>query len=110
MRQAGYLAAAGLYALQNNISRLSDDHKRAKELGEVLSALDWVGTVEPIETNILIFSLRQGLEDKWVIDKLRQKNIAISSMGHGKLRMVTHMDYKQVMHDYVLDVLKKLNF
>lgn len=110
MRQAGYLAAAGLYALQNNISRLADDHKRAKELGEVLSALDWVGTVEPIETNILIFSLRQGLEDKWVIDKLRQKNIAISSMGHGKLRMVTHMDYKQVMHDYVLDVLKKLNF
>ena len=110
MRQAGYLAAAGLYALQNNISRLADDHKRAKELGEVLATLDWVGKVEPIETNILIFSLRQGLEDKWVIDKLRQKNITISSMGKGKLRIVTHMDYKQVMHDYVLDVLKKLSF
>jgi threonine aldolase len=110
MRQAGYLAAAGLYALQNNITRLEDDHKRAKELGSVLSQLDWVGKVEPIETNILIFSLRQGLEDKLVIEKLRQKNIAISSMGHGKLRIVTHMDYKQVMHDYVLDVLQKLSF
>jgi threonine aldolase len=110
MRQAGYLAAAGLYALQNNITRLEDDHKRAKELGIVLSQLDWVGKVEPIETNILIFSLRQGLEDKLVIEKLRQKNIAISSMGHGKLRIVTHMDYKQVMHDYVLDVLQKLSF
>jgi threonine aldolase len=110
MRQVGYLAAAGLYALQNNITRLEDDHKRAKELGSVLSQLDWVGKVEPIETNILIFSLRQGLEDKLVIEKLRQKNIAISSMGHGKLRIVTHMDYKQVMHDYVLDVLQKLSF
>ncbi len=110
MRQAGYLAAAGLYALQNNITRLEDDHKRAKELGSVLSQLDWVGKVEPIETNILIFSLSQGLEDKLVIEKLRQKNIAISSMGHGKLRIVTHMDYKQVMHDYVLDVLQKLSF
>lgn len=110
MRQAGYLAAAGLYALQNNITRLEEDHKRAKELGEVLSRLDWVGKVEPIETNILIFSLRTGLDEKWVIEKLRQKNIAISSMGQGKLRIVTHMDYKQVMHDYVLDVLQKLSF
>lgn len=110
MRQAGYLAAAGLYALQNNITRLEEDHKRAKELGDVLSRLDWVGKVEPIETNILIFSLRAGLDEKWVIEKLRQKNIAISSMGQGKLRIVTHMDYKQVMHDYVLDVLQKLSF
>jgi len=110
MRQSGYLAAAGLYALQNNISKLEKDHKRAKELGEVLSRLDWIGKVEPVETNILIFSLKQGLDDKLVIDKLRQKNIVISSMGHGKLRIVTHMDYKQVMHDYVLDVLQKLSF
>lgn len=110
MRQAGYLAAAGLYALQNNITRLEEDHKRAKELGDVLSRLDWVGKVEPIETNILIFSLKAGLDEKWVIEKLRQKNIAISSMGQGKLRIVTHMDYKQVMHDYVLDVLQKLSF
>lgn len=110
MRQAGYLAAAGMYALQHHISRLDDDHKRAKELGNVLETLNWVGKVEPVETNILIFSLREGLEDKWVIDKLRQKNIAISGMGKGKLRIVTHMDYKQVMHDYVIDVLQKMIF
>ncbi len=110
MRQSGYLAAAGLFALQNNISKLENDHKRAKELGAVLSRLDWIGKVEPVETNILIFSLKQGLDDKLVIEKLRQKNIVISSMGHGKLRIVTHMDYKQVMHDYVLDVLQKLSF
>jgi threonine aldolase len=110
MRQAGYLAAAGMYALQHHISRLDDDHKRAKELASVLETLNWVGKVEPVETNILIFSLREGLEDKWVVDKLRQKNIAISGMGKGKLRIVTHMDYKQVMHDYVIDVLQKMIF
>lgn len=110
MRQSGYLAAAGMYALQNNILRLEEDHKRALELGELLSTLSWVEKVEPIETNILIFSVRASLEEKWVIEKLKQKNIHISSMGHGKLRIVTHLDYKQVMHNYVMEALAKIQF
>ena len=110
MRQSGYLAAAGMFALQNNMLRLEDDHRRAKELGELLSALPWVEKVEPVETNILIFSVRPSLEDKWVIEKLQQKNIHISSMGHGKLRIVTHLDYKEVMHNYVLEALVKMQF
>ncbi|WP_298396628.1 low specificity L-threonine aldolase [Flavobacterium sp.] len=110
MRQSGYLAAAGMYALQNNILRLEEDHKRAIELGELLSTLSWVEKVEPIETNILIFSVRASLEEKWVIEKLKQKNIHISSMGHGKLRIVTHLDYKQVMHNYVMEALAKIQF
>lgn len=110
MRQAGYLAAAGMYALQNNVSRLEEDHKRAKELGLVLRQLPWVEKVEPVETNILIFSVKKPLDDKIIIEKLKQKNIFISSMGHGKLRIVTHLDYKQVMHTYVLEVLSKMEF
>lgn len=110
MRQAGYLAAAGMYALQNNVSRLEEDHKRAKELASVLRQLNWVEKVEPVETNILIFSVKLPLDDKIVIEKLKQKNIFISSMGHGKLRIVTHLDYKQVMHTYVLEVLSKMDF
>lgn len=110
MRQAGYLAAAGMYALQNNITRLEEDHSRAKELGAVLQKLSWVEKVEPVETNILIFAVKAPFTDKMVIEKLKQKNISISSMGHGKLRIVTHLDYKQVMHTYVLDVLEKLEF
>ncbi|MFN7331875.1 MAG: threonine aldolase, partial [Flavobacterium sp.] len=66
--------------------------------------------VEPIETNIIIFSVRPTLDEQWVIDKLKQKNIHISSMGPGKLRMVTHLDYKQVMHSYVMEHLAKLIF
>lgn len=110
LRQSGYLAAAGLYALQNNISRLEEDHRRAKELGDLLQQLPWVSKVEPVETNIVIFSVLPNIEDKVVIEKLAQKNIAISAMAKGTLRMVTHLDYKEVMHDYVKEALQKLAF
>ena len=110
MRQSGYLAAAGIYALHNNINRLEEDHKRAKELGKVLSGLSWVKTVEPVETNIVIFSVNDGIDDKLVIEKLKQKRIGISLMAKNTLRMVTHLDYKQVMHEYVIDALEKIVF
>lgn len=108
MRQVGYLAAAGIYAIQNNVNRLVDDHRRAKQLGDILQTLPWVEKVEPVETNILIFSLKKGFDENLLIEKLKQKSIFISSMGPGKLRIVTHLDYKEVMHNYVIDTLKKL--
>jgi threonine aldolase len=110
LRQSGYLAAAGIYALKNNVNRLADDHRRAAELGQALSQLPWVEKVEPAETNILIFEIRKPLTEKVVIEKLKTKGILISSMGQGKLRMVTHLDYKQVFHEYVLETLGKLTF
>ena len=110
MRQVGYLAAAGIYALENNIPRLADDHRRAKELAVVLKKLDWVSHIEQVETNILIFTLRADCDEKLVIEKFKERNIYISSMGHGKLRMVTHLDYKEVMHSYVLETLEKMDF
>jgi threonine aldolase len=110
MRQSGYLAAAGIYALQNNIKRLEDDHRRAKELGQLLQQLPWVANVSPTETNIVIFEVKKPLTEKQVIDTLKAKGILISSMGQGKLRMVTHLDYKQVLHEYVLENLGKVQF
>lgn len=108
MRQVGYLAAAGIYALDHNIDRLEEDHRRAKELASVLSKASWVAAVEPVETNILIFSLAPHCNDHVLIEKLKQKNISISSLGPGKLRIVTHLDYREVMHTYVLETLSKL--
>jgi len=108
MRQAGYLAAAGIYALDNNIERLSDDHRRAKELGAVLENRNWVSKVEPIETNIVIFEVQSFINELELMDKFKQKGISIISMGHGKLRMVTHLDYREVMHTYVIETLEKL--
>lgn len=110
LRQSGYLAAAGIYALKNNINRLEDDHRRAKELAQVLLGLPWVERVEAVETNILIFEVKKPLDEKTLMELLKAKGIHISSMGHGKLRMVTHLDYKQVMHEYVLEHLQKIRF
>ncbi len=110
MRQSGYLAAAGIYALQNNINRLEDDHRRAKELGAKLASCEWVSKVEPVETNIVVFAVQSHLNDKQVIDKLAQKGIAISLLAKNTLRMVTHLDYREVMHSYVLETLEKMEF
>ena len=110
MRQVGYLAAAGIYALQHHVGRLAEDHRRAKELGYILSQKNWVHKVEPIETNILIFTISPRLNEQVFLEKLKQKNIHISSMGQGKLRIVTHLDYREVMHSYVVETLQKLEF
>ncbi|MCW2118898.1 threonine aldolase family protein [Flavobacterium sp. 7A] len=108
MRQSGYLAAAGLYALENNISKLVEDHRRATELARSLRKTHWVDHIAPVETNIVIFTIKSQYTEKLVMEKLKQKNISISSMGQGKLRMVTHLDYREVMHNYVLEALEKL--
>lgn len=108
MRQAGYLAAAGLYALQHHVGRLEEDHRRARQIGIVLKELHWVDTVEPVETNILIFSVKSQYDEASIIEKLKQKNIFISAMGRGKLRIVTHLDYREVMHSYVIETLQKI--
>lgn len=108
MRQIGYLAAAGIYALDHHVGRLAEDHRRAKELAQLLKTLPWVGDVEPVETNILIFSLREGLSEQTFINRLKERNIHISSMGAGRLRIVTHLDYKEVMHSYVMETFQRL--
>ncbi len=110
MRQAGFLAAAGIFALENNIHRLTEDHRRARELASAFAAKSWVKKVEPVETNIVIFAVREGLSERMIIDKLNERSIAISSLGKGKLRIVTHLDYREVMHSYVLETLQKLEF
>ncbi len=103
MRQVGYLAAAGLYALENHIDRLAEDHRRAKEIGYVLEKLSFVNKVEPIDTNIVIFNI-DGDEEKF-ISEMGSRDIHFYSMGQGKLRFVTHLDYTQKMHEYFLDLL-----
>jgi threonine aldolase len=110
MRQAGYLAAAAIYALDHNLERLEKDHERAAELGAILKQLNWVEKVEPIETNIIIFSVKKPLQDAFVTEAFKKKNILISSLGKGKLRIVTHLDYKEVMHTYVKESLLKMRF
>lgn len=109
MRQAGYLAAAGIYALDHNRKRLKEDHRKARELGEVLRTLPWVAVVEEVSTNIVIFQADPAfLSQDACISGLEKQGIRVIGMGQGKIRMVTHMDYTDGMHDHVLKTLKNL--
>ncbi|MEM8764768.1 MAG: GntG family PLP-dependent aldolase [Bacteroidota bacterium] len=109
MRQSGYLAAAGVYALENHVARLGEDHEKAKELGNTLASLSVVKKVEPQETNILIFELDENqISETDFLNKLSEKEISIIGMGQGKLRMVTHLDYTDGMHQHLLAQLIKL--
>ncbi|TYB76373.1 threonine aldolase family protein [Bizionia myxarmorum] len=106
MRQAGYLAAAGLYALDNHVERLAEDHQKAKEIGSVLLGLPFIKKVEPVETNIIIFELAERKNEIAFLNYFAEKDIILSGMGSGKLRIVTHLDYTDSMHDHFLTVLK----
>ncbi len=108
MRQVGYLAAAGIYALDHHVDRLQEDHDRAKILGKALKASDWVEKVEPVETNIIIFKLHQHLDEKLFLTALEREQIKLISMGEGKLRIVTHLEFTDEMLSKVIEVIEKL--
>ena len=108
MRQVGFAAAAGLYALDNHFERLSEDHKKAKEIGEALSNISAIKKVETIETNIIIFELNDNVDENQFLNNLTEKGIHIIGMGSNKLRMVTHLDYTDDMHEMLLRELKSL--
>ena len=109
MRQMGFMAAAGIYALDNHIDRLSEDHKRAREIAQKLQQQSYIGEVEEVETNIIIFYLKNPEDEKALMDQLQKKNIRISNMGEGKLRIVTHLDYTEEMHQKFLEFLGHIN-
>lgn len=110
MRQIGFMAAAGIYALDNHVDRLAEDQKRASEIGQVLREQDYVGEVEPVETNIVIFYLRNPSNEAVFMKQLEKEDIRISNMGQGKLRIVTHLDYTEGMHQKFLEVIQKIRF
>ena len=107
MRQVGFLAAAGLYALEHNIERLAEDHKKAKYLIELLKQSDCVKNVEPVETNIVIFELFKDKSEK-LLKLLSEHKILITNMGNNKLRMVTHLHITDQQIDKVEKVIKSI--
>jgi len=106
MRQAGYLAAAGIYALDNNINRLTEDHKRAKEIEKCLNDLHYIDYVNPVSTNIIIFKLSDKIKDSDFILYLSNKKIFVVGMGPQLIRIVTHLDFNDAMLERLLIELK----
>lgn len=106
MRQVGFLAAAGIYALDNNVQRLAEDHKKAKEIATVLEGCSYITKLEPVETNILVFCVDDKIGSDDFISKMAKKNILLTPMGEGKIRIVTHLDYTDDMHQVLLKELR----
>lgn len=92
-RQAGFLAAAGIYALDNNINRLREDHARAKQIGKMLEGLFFVENIYPIETNIVIFQLPKTMLASDFVARMKEQNIGCVTFGKHLVRFVTHLDF-----------------
>ena len=108
MRQVGYLAAAGIYALDNHIERLRLDHYHAKVISDVLTGLPFVASVLTVETNIVIFKLTDDIEADSFTERMAAKGILCSKFGHQSIRFVTHLDVNETMIHHTADVLKNL--
>lgn len=93
MRQAGYLAAAGIYALDHHVARLKADHERAKALEETLKHCSFVDHCHPVETNIVLFNVKPSIERERILQELKSKSILAMPMGANNIRLVTHLDF-----------------
>jgi threonine aldolase len=92
-RQAGYLAAAGIYALDNHIDRLVEDHQRAREIGKIMETLPEVEEIYPVDTNIVIFRLNHKILSNDYVQQLNEKGIKAATFGKHLVRFVTHLDF-----------------
>jgi threonine aldolase len=106
MRQAGFLAGAGIYALDNNVDRLKEDHRRAKVIAETLSKLPFVTAILPVDTNIIIFTLDEIMPSEKFAQKLGENGIKAVGFGKQTIRFVTHLDFTEEMLERTVEVLK----
>lgn len=108
MRQAGYLAAAGIYALDHHVDRLREDHQHARMLGEALARQPYVVGVRPVQSNIVIFDLREDLTASGVLERLALRQVKASAFGPRTIRLVTHLDVSGEMIARAITALENL--
>jgi threonine aldolase len=108
MRQAGYLAAAGIYALQNNITRLQEDHAHAQQIAGVLREKAFVTDILPVETNIIIFNVAAPYMAPSLVAKLKEHHILAYAIAPMQVRLVLHLDITPAMVQTTMDILKSL--
>ena len=110
MRQAGILAAAGIYALEHNVERLAEDHLNAKRLARGIAEIDGLDIdVNTVETNILYFGVRQpGLTVPILLERLKAEGVLMLGTGPNSIRAVTHLDVSKEGIDHAIAVLRKV--
>ena len=108
MRQAGMLAAAGIYAMDNNVERLKEDHIHAATIADALMEKDFVEEIFPVETNIIIFKPSGRFTPKEFVQKMATENIKVIAISPTQVRIVTHLDISEEMVDKTVEVIKKM--
>lgn len=108
MRQAGYLAAAGIYALENNIDRLALDHRHAQQILLALKQKDFTGNIFPVETNIIIFEVKGRYSAQSLSEKFRENRILVMAISQSQIRMVLHLDVTEEMVQSTISFIDQL--
>ena len=108
MRQAGFLAAAGIYALENHVERLSVDHDNARRIGSAIAKNKQVASVLPVETNIIIFELADPTASPALVAKLKEQGILGYSISPNRVRLVVHLDITETMVAKTIEVFEQL--
>ncbi len=109
MRQAGYLGATALYALDHHIERLAADHLHAKKIGKALEKHPLVKMVLPVETNLVIFELNEGQDPRQFVKYMKEKNILLLPISESRLRIVTHLDISSTMIENFIQTLNNFH-
>lgn len=95
MRQSGYLAAAGIYALKNNINRLDEDHLLAQRINDLLKELDYIAEIKPVQSNIILFRVIKSVNPPDLFNHLQKNGVYIILMDKEWMRIVTHLDVSE---------------
>jgi len=109
MRQVGYIAAAGIFALENNLLRLKEDHKRSKIIEDTLKSLPYIKSIMPVETNLIVFELEEDMNINIFLKKLEENDIYAIKTGHQLIRMVTHLGFTDEMLDSTISTLNNIS-
>jgi threonine aldolase len=108
MRQAGFLAAAGIYALENNVERLAQDHYHATLVAQNLTDKDWVSEILAVETNILIFGVQGKYTAASLVKELGKKDVLTIAISPTQVRMVFHLDITLEMVEKLMEIIAEL--
>jgi threonine aldolase len=108
MRQAGFLAAAGIYALEHHIERLTEDHVHATAIAEAIASTSFVKLMLPVETNIIIFELDDRITAPQLVADLKKQDILGYAIAPNRVRLVTHLDITPEMTEKTIHVFNQL--
>lgn len=108
MRQAGIIAAGGLYALKNNVDRLSIDHSHAKQLQKALLSSSFVKKVVSTETNIVVFELMEHSKLEEYLYEFEAKGVLGIKFGEGVIRFVTHLDIHEKDIENTCEIIQSM--